>query len=281
MKLAFLILTHTLPRQTIRLLDALYHPEHLFLIHVDKKSGNQVHSPIYSWIKRHPNAFALSRRRTWWGGISFVETLLAAIDVLQTHKEWDYLINLSGQDFPLVPTEYVAHQLQQTTGLNYMECRPIHDIWSNPETRLNRYHIQIPGTNYIKRIPLLNRKIRPPSTLYGGSSYMILHRNFCHYLKSRTNTKSYLNYFRYTFIPEEMFFQTMIMASPFSLQVRNDSKRYVDWNRGPRFPRILLEEDWPCLQRSSAFWARKFDSRIDNKILSMLEGRLKTLSRET
>jgi hypothetical protein len=281
MKLAFLVLTHTLPQQTIRLLNALYHPEHLFLIHVDKKAGHQVHSPLYAWVQTHPNAFALSRRRTWWGGISFVETLLTAIDFLQVHRDWDYLINLSGQDFPLVPTEHVAHQLQQTAGLNWMECRPIHDIWSNPETRLNRYHIQIPGTNYIKRIPLLNRHVCPPSPLYGGSSYLMLHRSFCDHVSREADIQTYLRYFQYTFIPEEMFFQTLIMASPFSLQVRNDSKRYVDWNRGPQFPRILLEEDWPRLQRSSAFWARKFDCRIDNEILSILETQLKTLSKET
>ena len=86
---------------------------------------------------------------------------------------------------------------------------------------------------------------------------------------------AFVNYFKYVFIPDEVFFQTIILNSPFKDNVINDDLRYVDWeNPNPNVPAILGENDWTTIINSSKFFARKFDITRDSKILDMIDQKI-------
>jgi hypothetical protein len=71
-------------------------------------------------------------------------------------------------------------------------------------------------------------------------------------------------------IPDELFFQTIVLHSPFADTVVNDNLRYIDWSRRPA-PAILHAQDFPSLIGSGKLFARKFDANVDARILDMLD----------
>lgn len=68
---------------------------------------------------------------------------------------------------------------------------------------------------------------------------------------------------KYTFAPEEMFIQTVVMNSPFAEKVRNSSLRHIMWTGGPS-PKILTMADWAGILISDALFARKFDTELSS-----------------
>jgi hypothetical protein len=82
----------------------------------------------------------------------------------------------------------------------------------------------------------------------------------------------YINYFKYTHIPDEMFFQTLIGNSPFADRIQKNNLRYIVFNdKTLLHPKILTINDKDMLMQSSAFFARKFDLRKDAEIIECLK----------
>src|SRR5690242_21774837 len=100
--IAYLILVHRYPNQFKRLFKAIYHPNNYYLIHVDKKSGVKLKIQIERFLLDFPNASLMKSKKTIWGGYSLIDAELQGIKhLLKMGKNWDFFINLSGQDFPL------------------------------------------------------------------------------------------------------------------------------------------------------------------------------------
>jgi hypothetical protein len=110
--------------------------------------------------------------------------------------------------------------------------------------------------------------------LYGGPQWWSLTRECTQYILGFVQTRSaYLRSFRYTYIPDEAFFQTIIRNSPFKDQVVNDSLRYIDWESGPKSPRILTSDDISKILSSGKLFAWKFDICQDVKVLDLIDER--------
>lgn len=88
-------------------------------------------------------------------------------------------------------------------------------------------------------------------------------------IKFVNNNPYYYRFFKNSFIPDEIFFNTIIMNSPFKFNVENNLLRYVDWERGPEFPRSLRIEDYDRIVDSNMMMARKFDK--DDAILDRID----------
>jgi hypothetical protein len=84
---------------------------------------------------------------------------------------------------------------------------------------------------------------------------------------------SYLRFFKYVDVPDEIFFQTIVLNSPFNASVVNDDLRFLEW-RNPAVaggPAILQKQDFGKLMQSSKLFARKFDITHDAEILDMID----------
>ncbi|CAM9275911.1 unnamed protein product, partial [Choristocarpus tenellus] len=97
----------------------LYHIDHYFLIHLDAKQANP---KARAHLKRRIGQVLANRGQgrtniklvepaapVTWGG--FTMTLTAVYGIAQAilwNQEWDYFINLSGSDLPLLPTGEIA-----------------------------------------------------------------------------------------------------------------------------------------------------------------------------
>ncbi|TRY80223.1 hypothetical protein DNTS_024070, partial [Danionella cerebrum] len=89
-------------RQLRRLLKAIYHRDHFYYIHVDKRS-NYMYREVLKMAELYPNVRVTPWRMvTIWGGASLLKAYLRSmLDLLSMLDwNWDFFINLSATDFP-------------------------------------------------------------------------------------------------------------------------------------------------------------------------------------
>ena len=121
--LAFSILVYTDVDRFERLLRAIYRPNNVYCIHVDLKMSVQQMEQIRQISNCFPNVFLASKRyRVYWGHISLLYAELICMEDLLNYPDWKYLINLSGQMFPLHSNKYIVRTLQQFNGSNDIEA---------------------------------------------------------------------------------------------------------------------------------------------------------------
>ena len=84
------------------------------------------------------------------------------------------------------------------------------------------------------------------------------------------NNSEYKKLFYNGFLVDELFVQTILKHSRFSINIVDDHKRYIDWESGPEYPRTLRVEDYKKIKSSSAWFARKFDWNKDKEIIEKI-----------
>ena len=105
-----------------------------------------------------------------------------------------------------------------------------------------------------------------------GSQWWILHSSAINYMIEYTtqNPKVY-NFFKYTWAPDELFFQTILYSSPNAENIELLSQWYIDWSaNGP--PKTLDSDDIDNLLQTEALLARKFDKNKSLDLIHRLEG---------
>lgn len=117
-------------------------------------------------------------------------------------------------------------------------------------------------------------------TFYGGKTWFSFTRGLIKYIvDEHYNTPKWKNFYKYSLIPDEMYFHSIVMASKFSTEVVNDYLREVEWKGGDGFhPIFWRKKDLTRLKKSKNFWARKFDNEVDADIINSIDTEL--LSRE-
>ena len=118
--IAFSILMYTAPEQTERLLRAIYRPQNIYCIHVDKKSEQNIYDTMVSIASCFDNVFVLERRfDVRWGTMTVLEPDLHCMSELyNASKTWKYFINLTGQEFPLRTNYELVQILKAYNGSN-------------------------------------------------------------------------------------------------------------------------------------------------------------------
>ena len=274
MKLAFLISAHKLERQFEWLFRALWNPEDVFLIHVNASAPEPYFRALQSITAGCCNVHYLPRMRISWGGWSIVEMGLEALRFLCARPEnWRYFINLSGQDYPVRPVEHLRGFLHEHVGANFLEIRHINTLPFHIRRRLHWYCVEHRGG--IRRFPLPNVRAILTPVEWHGDFWGLLSREFCEWLMASELTHVYRDALRHTKIPDEFFFQTLLMRSPFASTLIPDARRYLryEYYKSPG-PKTLTSADLGPLLESSAFFARKFDEAINSIVLHQLADRI-------
>ncbi|MBU7582444.1 MAG: hypothetical protein KAF91_05950 [Nostoc sp. TH1S01] len=234
MRLAYLILAHNTPNHFHRLINALNTHDVHFFIHIDKKSYI---SPYQEKNAIKNITFIVDRVSVFWGEFSLVEATLKLMQAaLRYQDKFDYLILISGSDYPLKSANYIKNHFIQENGYEFINLVEMPN--KKADKLLNRLYNYQPQTLYnhryysiIKRIfGLVNTRIfhwrrdyikalgdlKP----YAGSGWWALSANACEYILwfTQTNPKI-VKFFKHTFIPDESFFHTIIGNSEFKNKV--------------------------------------------------------------
>ena len=270
--IAYLILAHRYPRQFKRFFRAIYHPANYYLVHVDKRSGVGLQTEIQDFLSSFANASLLKSRNTLWGGYSLVDAELRGIEeLLKIGSEWKFFINLSGQDFPLKSQTHIQDFLGRNIGNDFIKVANQSKIRPDTLSRIEDYCIEF--SNSVLRIPIKRQYLRGV-TPYIGNQWMILSRKLCEHICYNPEVKRFKRFYRHTFIPDEGFFQTVIMNTSYEGTVLNDDKRTIVWvpiGTIKLRPKDFTSKDAEFLLSSQGLFARKFDETVDAGILSILE----------
>ncbi|KYO30424.1 N-acetyllactosaminide beta-1,6-N-acetylglucosaminyl-transferase isoform B [Alligator mississippiensis] len=94
-----------------RLFRAIYAPQNLYCLHVDRKAPTAFQRAVASLAACFPNVFVASRpERVVYAGISRLHADLRCLrDLEGSSVPWRYLLNACGQDFPLRTNLEVEH----------------------------------------------------------------------------------------------------------------------------------------------------------------------------
>jgi hypothetical protein len=273
--IAYLILVHRYPEQFKRLFKAIHDPASHYLVHVDKNSGPALEAQIRDFLSAYPNADVLESKKALWGGYSLVDAELRGMErLLEMGADWEFFINLSGQDFPLMTQKRIKAFLARHRGQEFIKVMDQQVVRPDTMHRVRKYVVEL--RNRIVET-FLTRKFLAGATPYIGNQWMIVSRAFCQFVSHDPSVDRYKAFYRNTFIADEGFFQTIMMNTAVHGQIVSDDKRMIDWVPDGDIklrPRTFTIEDAAALTASDDLFARKFDMAVDGGILDILEAHL-------
>jgi hypothetical protein len=300
-RVAYLITSHTLPAQVLRLASVLRagSPAASIVVHHDDRSSRVDLGGLDALGARRvepPSAVT-------WGEASQLEMLLRCLAWVHEHADFDWLVLLSGQDYPIRPVAEIEQSLAASEFDALIESRPCERpaFGAHVDEFAGRYHfrwrrmrtrtIASLARAAANRTPLLLAREMPSGTWLGvpalrspfgpqlacryGPDWFTLSRVAVEvvnrFLRSRPDV---LNYYRRTLHPTESFVHTAL-ASDSSLRLSGDSRRYSAWDApGMTGPRVLGLGDLDALLASGGDFARKFDETIDRAVLDEIDRRV-------
>jgi hypothetical protein len=242
-----------------------------------------------------------------YGDFSHVDRYMAAVDWLTAEGvQVDWLVNITGQDYPLMPLRKAEDELVESGADGFMEYWDAFGPDSHwPRRRVrSRYYFHhrrlMPLTARQKRVlrplqavnriqPLLRvhvsyglavgHRVRSPFgpdlRLHGGSAFASLSWPVVAYLREYFDRRpDVVAYFRRCLSPVEAVFQTIVCSSG-QFNLVPDCKRYFDF-RDSEFnhPKSLTADDLPRALASGAHFARKFDYERDPTLMDTLDAHI-------
>jgi len=277
MKVAYLILAHKNPSQLSRLVGKLLSAGDDVFIHID--AGIDIRP--FSDACGRQGFMIPSRKRIYWAGFSIVEATLLLMRSACARKSYDYFCLLSGFDYPIKPLAEFRAFLKKNEGREFIDANNLLQTRPADAVRYQKFRIACPG-NAVTRIAQrmvdgagFKREMYGGMTPYIGSQWWTLTGACIEYvLRMVDGDPSLLRFFRHTMVPDEMFFQTLIMNSEFKNRVVPNNLREINWKPGAAHPLVLREPDFGRLLASDKYFARKFDEGVDARVLSMLDQHL-------
>ena len=244
-------------------------------IHLDKKSTVKVE-------EINNRAIVLQTYSVNYASINHLKAIIKLLSL--AHKEnYDYYHIISGQDFFATNPDNFDSIIGNKHN-NYLDLFPLprKDGWwhgglmiyqhrtlsSFGDIRYGWLKVANDILYYIQRMGL-HRKA-PNFPLYGGSVYCSLHRDFIDYVLTNDFAINFLKELSHTTCSEEIYFQTVIMNSPFKESVVANQLRYIDWSV-PHGPKFLVIEDLDKIITSKTLFCRKIDSKISFDLIRRLE----------
>ena len=273
MRIAYIISAYKYPQQLVRLLRRLETPRSVFVVHVDAKTAAHVYDEMVDGARAVARVHFLDRHTCHWGGFGHVRASLKGIDhLIATGIPFDYAVLFTGQDYPLRPPGEIERFLSDAQGQSFMNHWPLPFPPWGPRGGLDRVeHWHVIGYRRLHLALPLGRRIPGGLRPFGGGTYWCLARRAVAYVHEFVKQNpSYVRFFEHVFIPDEIFFQTIIMNSPLQETIVNNNLRYIDWSREPA-PAVLTVDDYDKLVNSGKLFARKFDTTVDLRILDMLD----------
>jgi hypothetical protein len=269
-RIAAIVLVHDQPHAAGALVDLLLQGGFEVVVHVDKKA-NVVAQQLKARFKGAPVAFAPAIRCVW-GSFSLVRATISALNIVKTAAGWpDYVILLSGADFPIRSVAGLRSFLAAHPGCEFIESKPLSTRWVRDGLQAERfaYYFFIDWRRWPRLFDLVLRlqvllaslfgSRRPPEGVvpHIGSQWWALTGKSCgailDLLVRRTDI---VRFFRWTWIPDESFFQSLIRLVAKPSAIVDANLTYIEFDTDGR-PIILYDDHLQHLRAQPYFFARK------------------------
>ena len=276
MKILYYVMTHRNPKQIDRLVDRLSSSQSAHtLVHHDARSPQLV--PV-----KHNNVSYIPQPiEVKWGEMSVVHAMWLALDWIdQQRLSFDWLIFLSGQDYPTRPLASIEAELKKSAVDAYVESERV-----TAEKRLGERYFQL-----LCRRRYLKRRIKLPGVkpwyinrshpykngfhCYAGSQWLNLSRRAIDSLRAQRNAaRALMKYLKNVPCPDETVFHTLLLNDP-HLTIENSSKRFILWENEAPSPTTLTTRHLEAILSSDSWFARKVDPALCPELLEKLDSQL-------
>ncbi len=235
MKVAYLILAHRNPKLIKKAVECLSCEGISFFIHIDRKVDIEQFDSI-----RGNNVFFIAERiPVYWGEFSQMQAIFLLIqEALAAPRQYDYLLLLSGSDFPLRSGPYIHNFLEINRGREFITLFKL-PAPGMPLSRINtlRFPSNRPILRFLFRalakVGFAQRDYRKSFgnlKPYSGHTWWALSREACNYIiKFAQDHPQLVQFFENTHASDEMLIHTILGNSPFRSRIQ----------------RHLVYEDWP------------------------------------
>lgn len=290
MKQGILITVHKEIKHINKILN-FFDDDFYFFIHIDKKC--KIKENEFKLIQNYRNVLYISRSfKVNWGGGNLLRSRLLLSKEAVKHKSIEYFHAISGQDFPVKSCSEIKSLLENNRGKEYIENfkMPVKvKDWGKEEgmDRVCYYNfydlfntkniggkIAIRVLLKLQKILKIKRNIsRDLPELFGGEAWWTLSYPCLKYVVDYTEKHpQFLKRLDYSLLPEEIYYQSVIMNSGFKANVVNYNLRYIDWNqRNGNKPANLDETDYKRIIKSDAIFARKFEYPVSKELINQIE----------
>lgn len=277
-RIAYLVLAHDKPDQLARLVNRLPTDSPVY-VHFDRRGSDAEEHKARALLSERPGTTFVRRHRCRWGGYGIVRATLELIGALiGSGEHFDRATLMSGSCYPIKTNAEIDGAA--APGVEYIESFRL-DVppnrWSDDEElfripdRLLARHVRF--RSHVRRIGAGLRRLPGGMAPFGGAQWWTLTRPCLIYVHefARDNPR-YRWFLHQSFIPDELFFQTIISNSPFAERVEGDDRRFAIWNRPePPYPALLGIGDLDALLSCPAWFGRKFDLAFDERVLDELD----------
>lgn len=313
---ACLINCHKNMKHVARLAHRLHSENTHIFIHVDKKVSQEEYEELHIRTSDLKNCYiSKTRINGMLDNRSLVDiafTLVSDAKRLATENaiHYSYYSNMSGQDYPIKPLNFIEEKLEANYPAIHMEYRDAASA-SLVGRKFNRNKTLIRYRDWVLKCNIMTvRKLlqafgvfmRKILRLFGQTaSQRIIRKGWKYYQGSAwwifpdyvidALEKEYYSQTEFSTImidesttPEETYFQSMVMHLFYSdFAIKNTAppkimslKMYADF--GPlssrpqtHHPYILTMDDYTRLYHSECWYARKFDDSIDAEIINKID----------
>ncbi|XP_051126341.1 beta-glucuronosyltransferase GlcAT14B-like [Andrographis paniculata] len=266
-----------------RTLHVLYHPWNYYVVHLDLEAPLEERLELARRVKNHTlfrqvgNIYMNEKANmvTYRGPTMVSNTLHACAIFLRRIRDWDWFINLSASDYPLVTQDDLIHTFSSLErNLNFVEHTS--DLgWKATERGMPL--IVDPGLYERNKSDIFwadpKRNLPTAFKLFTGSAWTVLSRAFVDFCIWGTDNlpRTLLMYYTNFVSSPEFYFQTVICNSPrFISTVVNHDMHFISWDDPPQqHPRTLTLNDTGDMLESGAPFARKF--KMNSAVLRKID----------
>jgi Core-2/I-Branching enzyme len=293
MKVAYLVLAHNNAHLLRRMAKTLSFNDCEIFVHIDKKVD--IHE--FSGLDGDDVHLSAVRVPVFWGDFSQVRAILVLLrEALRRSQDYDYVVLLSGSDYPLRSGRYIHAFLSENKGTEFMSLiripneeagmslAKINRLWIGSDKPILRF-----STKVLAKMGLARRDYRKylrGLEPYGGQTWWALTREACEYVLEFVERNQFVEkFFRTTATSDEMFFHTILGNSAFRSRMRRNL-HFIDWPSGSSHPLMIGEHHAAVIDtgkkvyvndiwgRGEVLFARKFSDenldlidRIDERII--------------
>lgn len=286
MKIAVLIQCHKNPKQINFLLNKLDHPDIDCYLHIDKKAD------FADQIVRRENVFVLPEEKrvsVEWAQISQITATLNLLDAAHSGGGYDYYWLISGQDWPLRSGDEIVTFFKESGNTNFVQywnsknhgtCKqnnldkrnqiyfPIGLIGRKPWQRIiKRGWVELTG-GYNRTWKIFKRKQLDMDFYFGSQWWALNHETADWVMRYVTAHPEYYKFYENTTCPDESFFQTLVMLSPYADE-NTEYLTYLHFQEGANSPDILTAKDLQKAKESNYLTMRKVDMEVDGSFLEV------------
>jgi len=260
----------------INLVKLLHHKHTFITIHVDRKVTPDNLKKLQGFLRMngpYGGVKLISNHYGAWGDISLVQMTLDGMRAFDKETYgFSHFLLLSGNTYPLKNITTLLEFFNRAANQSFMSILG------------NRLYAWEEMSEFKKaRLPIfpnetsLDGKVKGLSTVYFGSQWITLSYETFKWILQSDITYNLLVFMSKFKIPDESFFQTLVMHSPYNTSVADSGIHYEVWRLEcsyppyDRRPCFLGTKDIPHIIESKGLFIRKVDADVDPDVYTNLQ----------